>query len=139
VSFFTISDAETLVNSFLDTTLDKWDWTHEAHLVVAYHMVTHHAPHEDLAHMRAALKQYNVAIGKENTDTSGYHETLTRFWLDRIRAWCIHTRGSVSWDEDTLDALLYDRSLTNRNVWLEYYTEAVIMGTEARHQYVAPL
>jgi hypothetical protein len=31
--------------------------------------------------MRTRIRAYNVASGVANTETSGYHETLTHFWL----------------------------------------------------------
>jgi hypothetical protein len=31
--------------------------------------------------MRARISAFNLAVGGANTPTSGYHETLTRFWL----------------------------------------------------------
>lgn len=34
---------------------------------------------EALAKLTDAIKNYNISVGTENTDTSGYHETLTVF------------------------------------------------------------
>ncbi len=31
--------------------------------------------------LRNAIKKYNVACGVENTETQGYHETITRFYV----------------------------------------------------------
>ena len=36
--------------------------------------------------MRRRIRAYNVAVGTENTDSGGYHETLTRLFLDGIAA-----------------------------------------------------
>jgi hypothetical protein len=134
---YPLEDAEELVQQFLNCTLMKWDWTHEAHMVVGLYMVTHFGA-EALDQMRIALKKYNLSTGVENTDTSGYHETLTYFWLERIRTECTDHDGSLCWDQRTLDYLLINRALTNRNVWLEIYPEAVIKSLEARRSVVLP-
>jgi hypothetical protein len=135
---FELEDADELVQRFIDCTLDKWDWTHEAHIVVGLFMVTHHGA-DALAQMRTALKRYNECTDVPNTDTSGYHETLTHFWLERIRKECTDADGSLRWDQDTLDAMLFNRALTNRNVWLEVYPEEMIKSMEARRIVVLPV
>ena len=134
---YPIADAEQLMQDFLQCTLDKYDWTHEAHLVVGLYMVTHY-PQDALTHMREAIKRFNLATGTANTETSGYHETLTVFWLEHIRANCTANDGSLTWDQETLNHLLVNRALTNRNIWLEHYTEEAIRSVEARLHYVAP-
>jgi hypothetical protein len=135
---FPLSEAEILVQSFLDGTLNKYDWTHEAHLVVGMYMVTHHEA-AALEHMRKAIRSFNETTGTENTDTSGYHETLTVFWLERIRAHCTAPDGTLTWDQDTLDHLLFSREMSNRNVWLEHYDEDLVKSVEARRGYVQPV
>jgi hypothetical protein len=136
--FYPIADAEELVSKFLNCTLPKYDWTHEAHLVVGLYMVTHHTD-QALIKMREALLKYNVSIGGVNSDTAGYHETLTIFWLERIAKICTANDGTLMWDQETLDYMLFHRDLTNRNVWLNYYPETIIQSLEARKQYMPPV
>lgn len=133
--YYSIEDAEDLVQSFLNCTMDKWDWTHEAHLVAGLYVVTHHGD-QSLSFMRNAISRFNESVGTANTDTSGYHETLTYFWLNRIREACTDTDGSLSWDQRTLNYLLVNQDLTNRNVWLEHYSEEQIKSVRARKEVI---
>ncbi|WP_394993495.1 hypothetical protein [Emticicia sp.] len=36
---------------------------------------------EALAQMQVGIRTYNEASGGTNTDSSGYHETITVFWI----------------------------------------------------------
>ena len=68
-------------------TLPKAAWTHAAHVAVS---AWHAWPDLPLAsfveRMKAGIIAYNEAVGTANTPTSGYHETLTRFWCERVLA-----------------------------------------------------
>jgi len=67
------------VDAWTHCTLPKADWTHSAHVAIAAHCVTTD-PWSALARLREGIQRYNLSIGGLNTDSSGYHETLTRFW-----------------------------------------------------------
>ena len=43
--------------------------------------------------MRAGIIHLNSFHGTPNTDTRGYHETITRFWMDRVHE-LYETRGN---------------------------------------------
>ncbi len=60
-------------------TLPKAQWTHAAHVAVgSYYAVCYRD--SALEKTRAGILRYNQAAGTANTETSGYHETLTCFW-----------------------------------------------------------
>src|SRR5262245_21090730 len=75
------STTERLVQQFLDCTLPKSEWTHVAHLRVGLWHVRSFPPDEALARVREGILRLNAAHGTPNTDTGGYHETITRFYL----------------------------------------------------------
>ncbi|HEX7884720.1 MAG TPA: hypothetical protein VF474_01970, partial [Phenylobacterium sp.] len=69
-----------------DRTLPKPEWTHAAHFAAAFWLLTR--PQGDAeAEMPGLIRAYNAATGVENTDTSGYHETITLASLRAARAW----------------------------------------------------
>ena len=76
-----LSSTEKLVKAFLAGTLPKQDWTHEAHLKVGLWHLLHYSATESLQKLRHSIKQYNVICGVANTDTQGYHETITCFYV----------------------------------------------------------
>lgn len=61
-----------------------WSW-HAAHVgVCAWHAWGDVPLDEVFAAMKRGIVAYNEAVGTANTATSGYHETLTRFWAEVI-------------------------------------------------------
>jgi hypothetical protein len=77
----TIDRLEALIDDFEACTLQRRRWTHHAHLVVGFWYLLHHAPPQALTVVRERIKSCNDAMGKANTDSGGYHETITRAYL----------------------------------------------------------
>ena len=76
MSFETDADIAALTAAFRARTLPKEKWTHAAHWAAALSLVA-----EDQAaafrDMPAMIRAYNESVGGRNTDTEGYHETIT--------------------------------------------------------------
>jgi hypothetical protein len=121
---------------FEDCTLPIEEWTHELHLLMALHTLTNH-PTDSFAVMRKKITQYNTAVGKVNSDTHGYHETMTAFWLWAVRDFC-QQLPHYGYDEATADELLFKEELTNRNLWLKYYSKELMFSKEARQGFIYP-
>src|SRR5437879_5956474 len=75
-----MGDEEALA-AFENGSFPKDGWNHAAHLRIAAIYLITHAPEEALRRMRDGVRRYNEAVGGQNTEDSGYHETLTRFWM----------------------------------------------------------
>jgi hypothetical protein len=88
------NDAARLVDDFTHLRLPKARWTHEAHLVVCRATLRLFDPAAALDRLRQAIRSYNEASGTANTDTGGYHETLTAYYVGAV-----HAVGPVSLDE----------------------------------------
>jgi hypothetical protein len=80
-------DLENIFDGVARLTLPKAAWTHPAHFAAALWLC---ARHPDLD-MRPMIRAYNEATGVENTDTAGYHETITLASLRAVRA-CLAAR-----------------------------------------------
>jgi hypothetical protein len=72
---------EELVDAFIACTLPKEEWTHQAHLRVGLWHLLRHDAEETVAMLRVRIQRYNLSRGTSNTDHSGYHETITRFYV----------------------------------------------------------
>ena len=133
---YLISTEEALasVQQFLEKTLPKSEWTHEMHLMVGFYMVITHK-NEAMTVMRQARGEYNEAVGTLNTDTNGYHETITVFWITEITAFC-KKNNLTSFDETTLDVFLFEERFADRNLFLHYYSKETILSTKARKTFV---
>src|SRR5258708_36394384 len=55
-------------------------WTHAAHVAVSACLTYEHSPETALHLTRSGIIRFNESVGTANTESSGYHETLTRFW-----------------------------------------------------------
>lgn len=126
---------ETLARRFLDCSLPKPDWTHEAHLAVALYLLE-----QDIgtafAEMPSCIRAYNEATGVENTDSSGYHETITHAslcaTLEVLRTAPEHAPLHVS-----LNTLL--SGPYGQSSWLlAYWSRERLFSVEARRYWVNP-
>ena len=114
----------------IDRTLPKPEWTHAAHFACALWLLTHR---DAEAEMPGLIRAYNEATGVMNTDTDGYHETITRASLRAARSWL---RDGVPLSA-TLQALL--ASDHGRSDWLlRYWTKPVLFSVTARREWVEP-
>ncbi len=70
-----------VAGGLLDRTLPKAEWTHEGHVLTCIALVRALGPADALATLRAAIPAYNEATGVANTSTSGYHDTITVYYV----------------------------------------------------------
>jgi hypothetical protein len=132
-----LEDALKTVAQFEDASLPDWAWTHEAHLICATSILSRFGIENAPVEMRKRILKYNEAVGKINSDTSGYHETVTFFWLKAV--WeRLSVDEKITFDQATLDELLSNIDLANRNLFLKLYSEKRILSVEARRNYVEP-
>lgn len=129
-----IEQAETLVQKFENGTLLKSEWTHEAHLIVGLKMVLTYGE-QAFPEMKKRIIHFNESVGTINSETSGYHETLTVFWLWAIKQFCDEKR-IIQFDVDAVDELLFYEPFSRRNLVENYYSEAILLLPEARRRYI---
>lgn len=66
-----------IAGGLVDCTLPAAEWTHTAHFAAALWLLSHR-PGFSATALAPLIQRYNLACGKANTDTEGYHETITR-------------------------------------------------------------
>ena len=79
-----MNDVNRIAEAFLACTLPKAEWTHEAHLKVGLWHCLRYSADESLNLLRERISKYNISTGVQNTESSGYHETITRFYVWQI-------------------------------------------------------
>jgi hypothetical protein len=125
------------VGQFIAGTLPKPRWTHRAHLVTGLWHLLHHSPEESLKLLRERIRAYNVAVGGVNTDTAGYHETLTQFYVTGIHQWLVeHT--ALRTNPPGLARRLLTSRFADKNFPLEFYSKELLFSVEARRDGVSP-
>jgi len=117
-----------------DRTLPKIEWTHAAHFAAALWLLRQPEMHAD-RDMPGMIRAYNEATGVPNTDTSGYHETITLGSLRAARA-LLENRPGLALFEVLRELLA---SQYGRSDWLlAYWSKSVLFSAAARKAWVEP-
>lgn len=83
-AFTTDADVRAIASAILAGTYPYANWTHGAHCLFTAALLRTR-PDLDLPRdMPGLIRAYNTAVGIPNTDTEGYHETLTQFHVREI-------------------------------------------------------
>jgi len=130
-----MSETERIAHALTDRTLPKSEWTHHAHLRAGLWHVWHHGATEALTLLRERITAYNESVGTANTDTSGYHETITGLYVTLIESFLDGQDRSEPLDV-IADRLIADYG--DRDLPLRHYSRAVLFSPPARRGWVAP-
>jgi hypothetical protein len=115
-------------------TLPKPEWTHAAHFAAAFWLLDRGLA-TATREMPRLIRAYNEATGVANTDTGGYHETITLASLGAAYAWrAARPHAAV---HESLNALL--ASDYGRSDWpLAYWSRTLLFSSAARRGWVDP-
>jgi hypothetical protein len=120
----------------LARTLPRPEWTHEAHLAATTYLLLKH-PEIDLdAELPALIRRYNESVGGVNSDSEGYHDTITRAYLHGIRLFL-----SEADRHEPIHELLNDllHSPMGRRDWpFRFWSRERLFSVEARRGFVPP-
>ena len=125
-----------VAEGFLDLTLPKPEWTHAAHFATALWLLRHRTDLDLASQLPDLIRAYNVASGGINSDSEGYHETITQASLRAARAELARYPSSAP-----LCAIVEDvmASPLGKSDWLfAYWTKARLLSVEARRAWVEP-
>ena len=134
MNFSSDSEIDRIGRGLLDRSLPKVEWTHSGHFAAAVWVLTR--PDMDAARdMPGLIRAYNEATGVHNTDTTGYHETITLASLRAARAWLLGRPGVPLYEAvNGLLAAEYGRS----DWLLSHWSKPVLFSVEARREWVDP-
>jgi hypothetical protein len=132
------SDAEIahVGEGLLARTLPRAEWTHEAHLAATTYLLLKR-PDVDLdRELPGIIRRYNETVGGVNSDSEGYHETITRAFLRGVRLFLAEADTGEPMHELVNELLL---SPMGRRDWpLRFYSPGRLFSVEARRDFVAP-
>ncbi len=132
------SDAEIarLAHGLLDRSLPKAEWTHAAHFAATLWLIRFRPDLDLPAALPGLIRAYNESVGGRNTDSEGYHETITQASLAAARAFLAGRP-----DAEPLSTVVADlmASPLGRPDWiLAYWTRERLFSVEARRAWVDP-
>ena len=128
-------EIDSLIHAFQECSLPRSQWTHAAHLTVGLWYLFYDSEPEAINAVRNGIKRYNSVHGIESTKDSGYHETLTLFWMRIVRGYLAEesrNRSIVSLANGVI------AQYAARNLPFCYYTRDRLMSAEARITWVEP-
>lgn len=117
--------------AFESCTISPGEFTHRAHLRLAYVYLAQDDVDAALQKMRHAINQF---LNHHQIDPSKYHETLTRAWLMAVRHF-MDRAGSTSSAEEFLSR---STALLDSSVMLTHYSKDVLFSSTARAKFVEP-
>jgi hypothetical protein len=120
----------------LDRSLPKPEWTHAAHFAATLWLLRDRPQVCLPERLPGLIRAYNKATGVENTDTAGYHETVTQASIRAARDFLGRYPAERPLHE------IHDELMASRlgdKAWLlDYWSRVRVNSVEARRGWVGP-
>lgn len=136
VRLFDSDDAVRRVGEgMIGCTLERPEWTHEAHLAACAWLVLERPDLVAERDLPALIRRYNESVGGVNSDTEGYHETITQVSIRAVRTALARSEGRGL--AERVNALLLAEE--GRREWpLQFYSGERLFSKDARLGWVEP-
>ncbi len=132
--FTTDAEIEHLGEGLLARTLKREEWTHEAHLAATTYLLIRRSDVDLDIQLPDIIRRFNESVGGVNSDTEGYHETITRVFLSGVRLFLAEADLSEPLHELVNELLL---SPMGRRDWpLRFYSPGRLFAVDARRNFV---
>lgn len=122
---------------FEDCSLPFDQWTHRAHLKVAYLYLSHNDFETALAKMRRGVQAYNAAHHVIDSDTTGYNETTTCAMMQLV-ATTITAYGPIMPTPDADAFCDTHPQLLTKHVLRLFYSPERRMQPKAKTEFIEP-
>lgn len=134
--FSSDAEIEHIGEGLLARTLPRSEWTHEAHLAATTYLLLKRPDVNLDRELPELIRRYNESVGGVNSDSEGYHETITRVFLHGVRLFLEEADRTDPIHELVNELLL---SPMGRRDWpLRFYSPQRLFSVEARRQFVEP-
>jgi len=131
-----LSDAVLLIERFEKGTLQRAEWNHTVHLTIAIWYLAHFEEPQAAERVIDGIRRFNRVHDIQSTRSSGYHETLTLFWLGIARRF-LEQAGRSTPTLDLINAFIA-RYGGRPKLYRDYYSKRHIRSWRARHFWVDP-
>lgn len=120
----------------LARSLPKAEWTHRAHLLATLWLMQERPDLELRRDLPGIIWRYNEASGTRNTDSGGYHETITQFYLLALASFRARLPAALPLTRQA--ERLLASPLAKHDLPLDYWQRETLFSVEARRVWVAP-
>ncbi|HEY7286955.1 MAG TPA: hypothetical protein VH497_16015 [Vicinamibacterales bacterium] len=135
-SEYDITDLDEFARQFDMKEIPRRRWTHGAHLAVGLWHVHRYGPDAALQRLRQGIRSLNEHYGNQNTESAGYHETITRAQVALLADFLQRSDAAAPLSERY--AQLMTSALADRDVLLRFYTRDYLMSNHARAVWAEP-
>lgn len=121
---------------FVASTLPREEWTHLAHLAVGLWHVDRYSKEEALDRLRGGIRKLNDSHGTINSASSGYHETITRVYVQLLAEF----NGRCAAQEPLPERVsrLLKSKLAQKDALFNFFSRSTLMSEKARAEWVVP-
>ena len=119
----------------LACTLARPEWTHEAHLAACTWIIVERPDIQPERDLPDIIRRFNESVGGVNSDTEGYHETITQCFIRAVRLYLKRT-GEPSL-MGRVNGLL--QAPEGKRDWpLRFYSREQLFSVQARLGFLEP-
>ena len=134
--FHSDAEIEHIGEGLLACTLARAEWTHEAHLAATTYLSLRRPDVNLDKELPGIIRRYNESVGTPNSDSEGYHETITRVFLHGVRLFLGEADAKEPLHELVNELLL---SPMGRRDWpFRFYSPERLFSVEARRNFIQP-
>jgi hypothetical protein len=122
-------EIRSLVESFEECSFHPSEFRHHQHLAVALWYVRHLPPAEAAEKMTSGIRRLAEAYGK-----SGYHETITLFWLRIVSDFAAKAEAGAPL------AMIANKLIADcdKDIILAYYSAELLESPRAKAEWIEP-
>lgn len=134
--FETSSAVRHLGERLIAARLPRAEWTHEAHIAACLWVVAERPDLDAARDLPGIIARHNESVGTHNTDTGGFHATITQCYIAGVTAFARRCDPALPLVA-RVNALLC--APEGARDWpLRFYTPARLSSVEARRRLLAP-
>jgi hypothetical protein len=123
-------------DGLIECRLTRPEWTHEAHLAACLYVILERPAVVAERDLPGIIRRFNESVGGVNSDTEGYHETITQVYIRAVRRFIERTDADLPLVERVNRLLCAPEG---RRDWpLHLYSPERLFSRHARLSWVEP-
>ena len=130
VQYLDVREIRDVVERFERCDFALAEFTHARHLTVACWYLSTFSRQDALERMQRGLQNFIAHHGKQ-----GYHETITRFWMELLAHYLCQCPQAVTLTSKVNEAL---RQFARKDVLYSFYSRDRVMSDAARAAWIEP-
>jgi hypothetical protein len=135
IPFTCDDDIHAIGHGLITRTLPKPAWTHGAHFSATLWLLSSRVVSEVMRDLPGMIRSYNEATGVANSETRGYHETITQASIRAAHSFLLASPRRPLFA--TCNALM-ESPLGNSEWLLTYWSRPRLFSVEARRAWIDP-